>query len=343
MELPIFWWFSTCSVCGIFFTAPRPGLQTFNRTCARISAREYSLEYSSVFAFSRHTRDLEAVGKLQVEQAHDSLKRPNARPLPFRFEDQTHINLAEETRGHILALPPELRLRIYEYLYPQDEGYYHCRLLDIRGREIARLGPIICDAHLQGVFPTELSDSNASMAGSTGANPHCVGRISPLFKTCKTLYFEAMPLVYGATVFNLFLYGTHQWANVRNHLKPLGPIGRWSTIKRIQHLEVRLIGDNGLSETVDTNLKMFATQLREQRTPLRNCFAFIHIPDTDLHPSHSRPSDPRLSRSRAIPGEVLQARYETISTPSISEALLFNKILEWPASKTYVSEAGNWW
>jgi hypothetical protein len=114
-----------------------------------------------------------------------------------------------------LELPPELRLRIYEDVYP---GLYHCRLIVEQESDLIRLGPIIEDQHLV-TFPSRLSSANIQMSWSKS-----IVSISRLYLASRTIYRETLPIIYDRTVFHILCYG------MREPCAPGTYCGRWGKL-----------------------------------------------------------------------------------------------------------------
>ena len=79
---------------------------------------------------------------------------------------------------HLLSIPPELRLRIYEYLYDNEKDR-RCSLI-LRNNKFIECFQIPC-------------------FGCEGA--------AALLRTCKEIYYEATPVLYENTTFKILVFG----------------------------------------------------------------------------------------------------------------------------------------
>jgi hypothetical protein len=114
------------------------------------------------------------------------------------------VRTSHSTRSPFLDLPAELRLRIYEHLYP---AHLHARLAIGREPTLARFGHIIKDKNLI------TFGSRPSPQIRYDQDPKYRFPITPLHLTCRILHAEALPVVYDRTVFHIFIYGVYLGVN----------------------------------------------------------------------------------------------------------------------------------
>jgi hypothetical protein len=186
----------------------------------------------------------------------------------------------------LLDLPPEIRLRIFEYIYPD---IYYCHLLIEERPKITRVGPIFRQITTN-CIPEHLQ---------TGSEPTCedyrglavTEPLSRVHMTCRLLNKEAGTLLYNRTVFRVAVDGRRNmhpcpgysfprrdlWCNgcklslfascrqppspdITNRTQStrwnrcLGSVGGWATWRVMQRLQIYLgLGWRRLSLTTPIN------------------------------------------------------------------------------------------
>jgi hypothetical protein len=214
---------------------------------------------------------LKSRARLIHERLRRRLPRTQIEEDPSPVISDLHIQ--PPSRGcPLLDLPPEIRLKIFEYIYP---GTYYCHLLIEERPKISRVGPI-CRQTTTICIPEGLQ---------TGREPTCKGYhllavtepISRVHMTCRLLNREAGTLFYDRTVFRVAVDGRRNMhlcpgysfshrdmccngcklsllASCRQPRSPnmtnrtqstrcnryLGSVGEWATWRVIQRLQIYL-------------------------------------------------------------------------------------------------------
>ncbi len=108
----------------------------------------------------------------------------------------------------LLRLPAELRLRIYEFMYPT---YLHCNISMYQDGTLFRTGDIwheaklmLSDGHTRMQQNLQYSRADEGSADRPNALPIL---LTPLYLTCRTLCYEVLPHLYDQTVFHFSLRG----------------------------------------------------------------------------------------------------------------------------------------
>ena len=166
--------------------------------------------------------------------------------------------LTHLTESALFRLPPELRLRIYEYIYNGERG---CSLIARNNRQVE-------------CFKLP-----------------CFGCAGPaaLLRTCKEVYREAAPVLYSTTTFKILLFGLKQ--PEMGTLAPFCPLRSCLALRHTRNLELVLhLRDNHDLKPILNRLTALVQQLPPERE-LKSCSVHIvlysHRSIGDYSPSYA--------------------------------------------------------
>ena len=150
-------------------------------------------------------------------------------------------------KSFLAALPPELRQRVYQHLFPKDQVYHIIQHRRSKFRDF--------DAVLEGTeknFPLEFNYSVCSSSTVLGGDSCRCG--SSAFKTtpesfatfrraafkvlltCRQLYCECWEIAYGNSIFAFNGICIESITNVMAFLRSIGP----RSLSRVRHLQVEM-------------------------------------------------------------------------------------------------------
>lgn len=171
----------------------------------------------STFAFAHRPQHF----SLPCSASCTALRRyPKCLKMPNRYNGLTDIpmpppplrrkpriaRLRSAPKCHLLeSLPPELRLRIYEFVYSE---------------------PCYCSLVMRSKSKLELFSRPASATNS-------------MLRTCRTMYAEAAPVLYAAAVFRVHIHPEEDYHNV----VPREVLGL--PLERIRHVELDVYFKSG--------------------------------------------------------------------------------------------------